>query len=268
MIGCLLILTIVIVIVLVILNRRDSFQNNRKYLFDISKELTPAKFNQLEVNKLCIGEDCFTEDDLRKLQQLAGYNSQLKKLESTGLSSNIIQRVSNNYANTFVIQRNMKKLTKNNLVGTTRITRNYRLSMEIMPNQKNSYWTSIIHFTTHDDTGKYNLKDHKMTRAPSIHISPNTLDLHVTIGNNVETNWVGCNTDTGNLTLKPKEWNTFKMEVINNRVKIYLNDILRCDKQLPGVTLEYPHIKVYLSNPWSAAADAFVRNVIYERNAK
>ena len=130
-------------------------------------------------------------------------------------------------------------------------------------------WSNIIHFTTQHNHGWYAPGD--MRRAPAIWFWPGTNNLHIVVGNwdgrtgNRHNNWHSCDNESGVLSVNPHRWNTVKLEVIKNKVKVYINDILRCNKNLVGITLDSNNVGIYLSDPWYPSANAFVRNVVYQR---
>lgn len=253
---------VILIILLIILNKRDNFQdNNQQYLFDLSKESALAKFNKVEAKQICVGNICLQEEDLDKLQQLVEESNP----ENLTLSATTFQNISHHYSDKFVIQKDIFRLQKNNLIAETHVTKNYRLTMEIMPTKMEVH-SNIIHFTTGANSGPYNQIN--KARAIMIGLNAYSYDLYVIVGNTDDPNWQECDESSGKLTLTPNEWNTFKLEVIDNNVKLYLNGTLRCDKKLIGTTLDHPNMQIYLSDPWYLPSKGFVRNVVYERNAK
>jgi len=147
------------------------------------------------------------------------------------------------------------KLTRNTIIkGYRAYFTEYEISFDIKPFGKVGKWSSIIHVTEWDDISAYG------NRIPAVFFHPNTNLLHICSAINGNKNY--CWNAKYDLPQNKFTKIIIRQRFIGNAYYyfIFLNghQALRIVNKKP-VTLY--RAKVYLSDPWYAAAKAFVKNV-------
>ena len=142
--------------------------------------------------------------------------------------------------------------TLNTIIGTAQCTTDYILTMNITPRGIVWNWGSIVHFT---GTGRdcCSLGD----RMPAIWFWPQSLRLHIRIGDATDGNW-GVDT---NISCTLNQVNTFSLECRGRTVTMRLNNETQVLTQ-PS-TRPSGLATVYAADPWYSAANASISNFSY-----
>jgi hypothetical protein len=139
------------------------------------------------------------------------------------------------------------------LARNFQVSKNYRLSFNIKPKGLRAGWANIIHFTS-DGSDCCKLG----SRSPAIWLWPNSLRLHVRIGDSNDGNW-GIDIDG----LQRNKESSFTLDCRNKNITITLDGketkLIQPTERFSGSAT------VFGTNPFHEAADADVRNLCYRR---
>ena len=138
----------------------------------------------------------------------------------------------------------------------------YEIGLDITPTYKiEKGWASILHFTaTNTNCCAYG------SRIPGVWFWPGTrrllvVDGHTSNGNSHTGEWK-C--DNKVLTLQPNVDYRLKMVFRRKTVSVYVNGEVACATEPRADRKVFKKVKVYMSDPWSNAAPASVKNFYFK----
>lgn len=142
-------------------------------------------------------------------------------------------------------------LVQNKSLGTFTIPAEYSLIFDIKPTAIVSTWSSIFHATsTGTDCCALG------SRMPAIYLNPGTTSPHIRLSCETNGNWGFAS--TGALPLNA--WTTIEIRTVGQLVKIFYNSTLQTSATAPSDRIS-GSAKIYVSDPWSSASKASIRNV-------
>ena len=146
-------------------------------------------------------------------------------------------------------------LIHNTTVATLNsLGKEYIVSFEVYPISLYSNWTNVIHLTTGGDWENFG------DRNPAVFFHPNTSILHIASAINNDLNRVF---DTAPIPLK--QWSSIEIsQQLVNQSYIYC---IRVNESVVysvvnNIPLKLSNVKVYAGDPWYAAQNGFIRNLI------
>jgi hypothetical protein len=142
----------------------------------------------------------------------------------------------------------------NTRLGTVQMTGNYTLAFTIKPTATSGAWTNIIRF--HLNSVQLGDCCGLGQRSPSIWFIPNTLGLHVRIGDATDGNW-GINTEP----ILMGQLNTFRLVCDGRSVSLTINSRTYTATQ-PSYRA-YGTATVWGSDPWFTPAQAAITGLCY-----
>lgn len=146
------------------------------------------------------------------------------------------------------------KTSLNNLLAFIQTSPNYRISFDITPNKVVGAYNSILRITT---TGGDCCTPGD--RVPGIWFTPNSLNLHVRVGDRTNGNWgfdsvPGCSLGTPSRII---------LECINSSVLLSINGVISKLTQ-PTARPSGGKALVYGGDPFWNPADATIQNLVYQ----
>jgi hypothetical protein len=133
------------------------------------------------------------------------------------------------------------------------VSKNYRLSFNIKPKGLRGGWANILHFTS-DGSNCCKLG----SRSPAIWLFPNSLRLHIRIGDSRDGNW-GIDVDG----LQRNKESSFSLECRDKQIVVIVDGK---ETRATQPTERFAgNVTVFGTNPFYEAADADVINVCYRR---
>ena len=145
-------------------------------------------------------------------------------------------------------------MVANNLISVIPgTTGNYILSFEILPTGTVDCDSNILHFTTGEDCCDFG------TRSPGFWFNPNGTTLSVSIGDSTDGNWY---IDADKEQLPINVWTKVILECNGPDVTLSVGESVYTAKQ---PTRRFSgNLTVYAGDPWWAAANANIHNLIYK----
>ena len=146
-------------------------------------------------------------------------------------------------------------LLHNTTVATLNsLAKEFTVSFEVYPTSLYSNWTNVIHLTTGGNVENFG------DRNPAVFFLPNKNNLHIASAIDNESNSIF---DTACIPLK--QWSS--IEISQQLVNQSYTYCIRVNESIVysvvnNIPLELSNVKVYAGDPWYAAQNGFIRNLI------
>eukprot|EP00041_Stephanoeca_diplocostata_P039419 m.1624312 g.1624312 ORF g.1624312 m.1624312 type:complete len:625 (-) comp25388_c0_seq4:7106-8980(-) len=150
----------------------------------------------------------------------------------------------------FIPGDEQSRASQSNLLGTVQLPLDYEIGLNITPDATTvAAWSNIIHITANDNNC-CNPGD----RVPGIWFYAGTTRLHIIDGHSPVSSNDECTTP---LQLPALQTTRVRLFLTTTQTRVFFNDTLVCSEARADRAI-YPNAKVYASNPWFPASNAWI----------